>query len=80
MLKRGDTWTVIEDQTLRLVHLVDLIGAYRRIVEASNKGPMALFEGSPYLSRVAGSYSLSWTFLLRIHPSEHSHLSLTHPT
>jgi hypothetical protein len=36
---------------------------------------MPLFKGAPHLSRVASSCSLSWPFLLRIHPSEHSHLS-----
>jgi hypothetical protein len=79
-LNRGDTWTVIGDQTLRLVRPVDLTDSSGRIMEAGSRGPTTLFKGASYLSHVAGSCSLSWPFLLRIHPSEHSHLSLTHPT
>jgi hypothetical protein len=47
-------------------------------VQALSLTLMALFRGGAYISGLVGSCSLSWPFVLSIHPSEHSQHSLTH--
>jgi hypothetical protein len=66
------------DQTLGGVRLVTLIGASSHLEFLCSKSPMALFRWGLYLRCVADLCSLSWPFLLRIHPSKPNHSSLTH--
>ena len=77
-VKAGDAWRASSDRTLGLMHLVSLTGASGRPETSAVREPMTLFVGAPYINVVTGLGSISWPFLLRIHPSEPSHSSLTH--
>ena len=56
-LNVGDTWTMISDWTLGLVHPVDLTGTSGRPELGCSESLTALFRGDAYSS-------LSWPFAL----------------
>ena len=48
----------------RVLHPVDLTGAFGRPDFSENREPTSLFRGGFYLSPMAGSSSFSWSFAL----------------
>jgi hypothetical protein len=76
----GDAWHTSSNWMLGLVHPVSLTSTSGHPEFSTLRGPTTLFIGVPYINVVTGHGSLSWPFLLRIHPSEPSHSSLTHLT
>jgi hypothetical protein len=76
----GGTWPPSRDRTLGLLSSIDTTGMSSCCVGGCPLSSTALFRWELYKRWLAGLGSLSWSFLLRIHPSESSHSSLTHPT
>jgi hypothetical protein len=75
-LNRVDTWLWMRDRTLGRLRPVNR--AFGQRVGSPFLTLTALFVWGLYKNIMAGSCSLSWLFVLRIHPSEHSQHSLTH--
>jgi hypothetical protein len=86
-----DHWRV-DDASLKVGHVAKIPRSDARLGAADRSDrrirsarvmlcvePNGYISWGSYLSPLAGSCSLSWPFLLRIHPSEPSHSSLTHP-
>jgi hypothetical protein len=76
----GAMWRSSGDRTLAACVRSLLTGVSGRPAVSCLLSPTALFHWGLYKRRVAGLGSLSWPFLLRIHPSEPRQSSLTHST
>ena len=60
----GVTWCASHNADARVLHPVDLTGAFGRPDFSENREPTSLFRGGFYLSPMAGLSSFSWPFAL----------------
>jgi hypothetical protein len=63
-VERGDTWTEICDRMLRVLRLIGVSYASGHHVKVGSGKPTTLFRWGLYISPMAGSCSLSWSFSL----------------